>query len=126
MASLLERVTPGPWRNNGRLGFGHHITSDRESPGGQIAVAYGESNPDGLYNAELIALAPDHALLLRALKLRKAELDPRADADAHVLLTDASVAGGTLYVTEYDACGIPALTPELREALRRAIGLETK
>lgn len=72
-------------------------------------------------NAELIALAPDHALLLRALTMDAVRWG-REEGHPDVWLETED--GTDFRVLTLDAAGCPLLTPELREALRRAIGIE--
>lgn len=70
-------------------------------------------------DAELLALAYDHALLLLAVRRELASL-----SDGWVSVGPANDIRRAFRV-EDDAFGCPALTPELRAALQTALGLES-
>jgi len=101
----------------------------------QVVAAVAEFNDDGSWhhdfdpknaetNSQLIALAPDHALLLRAIAMGRAEAYAGTDFPfwVHVKTEDY---GGKAFPCEPDPFGIPALTPELRAALREAVASAT-
>lgn len=81
-------------------------------------------------DADLAALAYDHALLTRALFSGKARLniEVRGHASGDVVPPSITVLAGQdrfwAYTVEaLDAAGCPVLTEELRAALRKAVGL---
>lgn len=120
---LLEKTTPGPWFVRGRLGFGWHILGQRLGPAAQIAVAYGESNPDGEHNAALISLAPDYGLLLRAMVLGYAQISPLLVGEsARLGLHDPDI-GWRWTDVDLDAAGCPVLDERLRARLRERLDL---
>lgn len=119
-ANLLERVSPWPWRAMGGL-----VHPDVPGLGSLVTVAATWARKAGPFlislaqaraNAELIALAPDHALFASAVAADKAEM-----MGGRIHVVGANPAWSEVKI---DAAGCPALTPELREALRRAIGLK--
>lgn len=126
-ANLLERVTPGPWKARDYKTDDGNVWIDCNSwahkgrggcRGGTLAMALasgvGEQGSVAA-NAELISFAYDHALLLRAVELFAAVKDP-----PHGFM----IRGRRYTYESLDAAGCPVLTPELREALRKAVGLQ--
>lgn len=112
-ANLLERVTQD-WRLTDDPV--RRVIKGRRADGKETTILIVESwtpEPD----AQLVALAYDHALVLRALKLGRAHFT--AVAGALVVLT-APADWPLVFDFEEDS----PLTSELREALRRAVGLK--
>jgi hypothetical protein len=109
-AGLLERVTPWPW----------HVVGNSvrcTATAAKVAEVQGGGIGPGMRaardaNAELIALAPDHALLLRALMM-----------GAAIRISDRSIRlGMEAHCCALDAAGCPALDDNLRAALRKVVG----
>lgn len=108
-ANLLEKVTPGPMHYAGQ---GILTTLD-----GEDEIALGllyDDSPDG----QLHALAYDHALWGAACAAKKASC-VKVENDCFYLTVPGRI-GRTVTL---DAFGCPALTPELREALKKSLGL---
>lgn len=149
-ANLLERVTPGPWRSMRavdwmpdakRIGIqGLRVVDEA---GAVVMEAFPRPWPVHVNdaNAELIALAPDHALWGAAVTAGRAKWQPKARRVALLSVLPFRPDGSDpedyaeqakgwtpeilrAFPTTLDAAGCPALTPELREALRAALGIE--
>lgn len=109
-ANLLEKVTQGerlvgrPVKPYGIAVYGREGLKDVRICRGVVSQA----------DADLIALAYDHALLLRAGALAVAQI---ASFEVGVAVDNEWVR----FAVRLDAFGIPALTPELRTALEAAV-----
>lgn len=107
-ANLLEKVTPamavdGTFILDADRRVVAKLFDDKHSPEGMLAA-----------NAQLFALAYDHALLLRAGALAVAQV---ASFEVGVAVDNEWVR----FAVRLDAFGIPALTPELRIALEAVV-----
>lgn len=126
-ANPLERAAPGPWvAQPFRLLRGRELPASVRATTGDLWVAECGSHDRADANARLIALTPDHALLLRALTDERAWFSTTTENPPVECIRLA--AGYPPVELSFpflrDAAGCPALTPELREALRKAIGIE--
>ena len=114
--NMLERCTSGPCR----VKDGHRIWAKD----GLVAEAYEHPNVRGYdeahANAQLLALAYDHALWGAAAGVKIAAWYPLAYPDNE---RGEVICGGMRYLTHLDAFKCPLLTPGLRAALRAALGL---
>lgn len=128
----LSECTPGPFRVGYSDGSGPEcICADR--PEGEMVASLRTGcgccqskeplTKEEQANADLLALAYDHALLLAAIVSNQAEtgfIDGKPYIDIwNGLGFDATDVALTPF-------GTPALTPDLRRALQRAVGVEAK
>lgn len=137
-ANLLEKVTQGermvgrPVKPYGIAVYGRDGLKDVRICRGVVSQA----------DADLIALAYDHALWGAAVATGRAKWQPKMQNVALLSIIkppqpsdvsdeDYADAGGRgwrpqilrAFPTTLDAFGCPALTPELRDALKKALGL---
>lgn len=115
--NMLSKVTPWPWIIEDRS----VVTAD-----GCICIAttdngeYRAPDDEPEANRDLIALAPDHALLLAAICDEQASITPYQIRGVRRF---DIVATGKNHTCEIDPFGAPILTPELRAELKKALGL---
>lgn len=125
-AGLLERCTPGPWlpsagvtKSVGRTVYRYDIGE----PGKNWRRIC--RNVENEADAELIALAYDHALFGAAVMAGKASRATGYGKDAGkpcVAVISGTGMAVEAFEVSLDAAGCPNLTPELRSALRKVVG----
>jgi hypothetical protein len=109
--------TPGPWQAERLLDDdGTPFVLIKETHGCPLARLQHVSN-DGA-NANLIAAAPDHAMLASALVAGLARWEPFAGSGAP---SGELCVGGFRYCTTLDEFGVPVLADHTRAALTRAV-----
>lgn len=129
-ASLLEKVTQGPWRvcePGSNFGKGKKYIRPVDD-GKMIATVSGDWRwSQNEANAQLIALAYDHALWGAATSDKTATVS-QLTLDGHLRIEVRTRENGewVRYETKKDPFGCPVLTPELRAALRAALGMEAR
>lgn len=118
---METKHTPGPWtvtRYSTSAGQVRIVTNDSNAL--PVATA---NHGDGIgmkttaANARLIAAAPDHALVARAMSAGVARWERFSDAESGELCF-----GGLRYWTKLDEFGVPTLSASTREALAKATG----
>lgn len=107
------RFTPGPWVAD-RL----TVVCANGSLVAEVHEDYFTHTKEDQANARLIAAAPDHALVARALAARVArwELFTNAEQSGELCI------GGMRYVTQLDEFGVPELSDHTRHALAAGTG----
>ena len=118
----MSGITPGPWeaRHDPRNGSGEVVANGRVVAGCVWSTVRGdlvsaEALAQARANTDLIAAAPDHALLLAAMCAGKALLVPTTNGVALVYAQTEGVA------VTLDAQGCPVIDDRLRAALREAM-----
>lgn len=122
--NILNLITQGEWVSSADFGVGAkepfqglvHVASiaPRRRPGAN----------EGAANKKLIELAPDHALFALAVTMGVAVAQVES-AKSWVSVGPANSIRRS-FPCVLDAAGCPALTPELRAALRAACGLDAQ
>ncbi len=128
--NLLAKVTPWPWKKErsstwGVVAYTNGALYRRiASCGSPKSYAAPEIDAQDEAHATLFQLAPDHALLLAAYSRRSAWIEEREE-DCATLRVGYKETGGRAMSErcDIDPFGCPILTPELRAALRKALGL---
>lgn len=132
--NILNLITRGEW-----VAYCDRGVGAREPDRGlvHLAAVAPQRRPganEGEANQKLIVLAPDHALLLRAqcLGVIAVEAFESSGVASISFIRETRTADGLVsgivaeHDTPLDACGCPALTPELRISLRAACGLDAR
>ena len=112
---MSKSFTPGPWH------VGESAPCIVYAEDGWAvcnAVVFHNKADDPQANARLIAAAPDHALVARALAAGVArwELFTNAEQSGELCI------GGMRYVTQLDEFGVPELSDHTRHALAAGTG----
>lgn len=127
---MLSKVTPWPWE----IGKCKEGSAEIQTPQGAIGEAYYSTEDDegndlnidddaeALAVASLWVAAPDHALLLAGQVANKCYVgkSDRGVCEPAKLQIDGDP---TIWALDLDPFGCPILTPELRAALKAALGL---
>ena len=131
----LAKVTPWPWTvSKGKAEyescfFIKGCNQKGKGPAPLVAKSYprgyasGSPGKPNQQNVDLISIAPDHTLLLAAIYAGKVEIWTRpAPAGPAIAVLESCPPTDV----KLDSFGCPILTPELRAALRKAIGLDVQ
>lgn len=122
-SSLLNQISQGEW-----VAYSDRAVGANDPHRGVVHIAAiaplrRPGVNEGEANQKLIVLAPDHALFALAMAMNLAAVSDHNDSAQRWVSVGPADSTRRAFACLIDACGIPALTPELRAALREAVGL---